>query len=229
MPAPATGLDVFPEAPSHQRIVMSSKGVVLIVEDDVSIREALQAVIQTAGRDVAAFETAAAFLAYPPPSGPSCLALDVGLPDLNGLDLQTRLAGERAEMPIIFMTGYGDVPMAVRAMKAGAVEFLTKPFDDIAMLDAVASALNRGREMIEQRSSLRMLRERYESLSHRESQVLAMVVAGLMNKQVGWELGISEITVKAHRGRVMQKMRARSFAELVKIGNALDLTQTVGI
>jgi FixJ family two-component response regulator len=148
---------------------------------------------------------------------------------LNGLDLQARVAKERVEMPIIFVTGYRDVPMTVRAMKAGAVEFLTKPFDDIALLGAVASALNRSRETIDQQATLRTLWERHQTLSQRECQVLAMAVAGRMNKQIAWELGISETTVKAHRGRVMQKMRAGSLAELVKMGRELDLATTVCI
>jgi len=226
MPFPASGLDAFPK-PSGRRSIMKPPGkTVFVVDDDISVREALEAMISTAGWGVVAFGSAAAFLAHPPATGPSCLVLDVGLPDLNGLDLQTRVAGDRAEMPIIFITGYGDVPMTVRAMKAGAVEFLTKPFDDQAMLEAVASALDRSREALDEQAILRTLRERYETLSRRERQVMALVVAGLLNKQVGGRLGISEITVKAHRGRVMEKMQAHSLAELVKMSASLGVSQT---
>jgi FixJ family two-component response regulator len=206
---------------------MSSAGMVFVVDDDVSVREALEAMIASTGRNVVAFESAADFLAYPPASVPSCLVLDVSLPDLNGLDLQARIAGDRVEMPIIFITGHGDVPMTVRAMKAGAAEFLTKPFDDRAMLDAIASALERSREAIDEQAALQTLRERFESLSRRERQVMAMVVTGLLNKQVGGRLGISEITVKAHRGRVMQKMQAGSLAELVKLCGRLGVAQSI--
>jgi len=229
MPVTATGFEVFREAPLQPRIAVSLKGTIFIVEDDVSVREALEAVIGAAGWDVVTFESAAAFLGCPRPLGPSCLVLDVCLPDLNGLELQARIADDRAEMLIIFITGQGDVPMTVKAMKAGAVEFLTKPFDDDAILEGIAFAISLSQEAIERHAFLAALRTRYESLSRRECQVLAMVVAGMMNKQVAWELGINEITVKAHRGRVMQKMQVRSLAELVKIGAELDLTQTTGL
>jgi FixJ family two-component response regulator len=154
--------------------------------------------------------------------------LDVSLPDLNGLDLQALIAPDRAETPIIFITGHGDVPMSVRAMKAGAAEFLTKPFADEVLLEAVGSALERSRAVIEDQSSLQALRDRYVSLSRREREVMELVVTGLLNKQVGFELGISEITVKAHRGRVMEKMQARSLAELVKISQRLSLDHARG-
>jgi FixJ family two-component response regulator len=199
------------------------KPTVFVVDDDVSVREGLEGLIRTVGWEVRAFASAEAFLACPPASGPSCLVLDVGLPDLNGLDLQTRVASERSEMPIIFITGYGDVPMSVRAMKAGAAEFLTKPFGEEALLGAIKAALNRSRQMVEEQAALRVLRERYDSLSRRERQVMALVVTGLLNKQVGGKLGISEITVKAHRGRVMGKMEAGSLAELVNISARLGL------
>ena len=149
--------------------------------------------------------------------------LDISLPDLNGLDLQSRIAGERAEMPIIFITGYGDVPMTVRAMKAGAVEFLTKPFGEDILLEAIAAALDRSRVAVGEQAALQALRDRYASLSRREREVMALVVSGLLNKQVGGELGISEITVKAHRGRVMEKMQAGSLAQLVKMSARLEL------
>ncbi len=212
------------ETPSTGRSVMSElKPTVFVVDDDVSVREALEGLIRTAGWEVRAFASAEAFLACPPASGPSCLVLDVSLPALNGLGLQARVAGERSDMPIIFITGYGDVPMSVRAMKAGAAEFLTKPFGEEELLGAIKAALDRSRQMVEDQASLRALRERYDSLSRRERQVMALVVTGLMNKQVGGELGISEITVKAHRGRVMEKMQAGSLAELVNISARLGL------
>ena len=226
MPALINGLYAFPEAAVHGRMVSPSAEMVFVVDDDISVREALEAMISSAGREVVAFESAAAFLAYPRTSRPSCLVLDVGLPDLNGLELQARIAGDRAEMPIIFITGYGDVPMTVKAMKAGAVEFLTKPFDDAAMLEAVASALSRSRTTVDEQASLLALRKRYDSLSRREREVMELVVTGLLNKQVGGRLGISEITVKAHRGRVMEKMQVRSLAELVTICARLGVPRT---
>ena len=200
------------------------KPTVFVVDDDVSVREALEDWLRTAGWNVRAFASAEAFLACPPASGPNCLVLDVSLPDLNGLDLQTRIAGDRADMPIIFITGYGDVPMSVRAMKAGATEFLTKPFSEDELLGAVEAALDRSRQTVGEQSALRALRERYDALSRRERQVMALVVKGLLNKQVGGELGISEITVKAHRGRVMEKMQARSLPDLVNIHARLGLS-----
>lgn len=201
------------------------KPTVFVVDDDVSVREALEGLIRTAGWDVRTFASAEAFLACPPTLGPNCLVLDVTLPDLNGLDLQARIAGDRAETPIIFITGYGDVPMTVRAMKAGAVEFLTKPFDDDDLLGAIEAALGRSREMVDEQSALRALRGRYDTLSRREREVMGLVVTGMLNKQAGAELGISEITVKAHRGRVMEKMQVRSLAELVNISARLGLAQ----
>jgi FixJ family two-component response regulator len=202
-------------------MVSPSAEIVFVVDDDISVREALETMISSAGWDVVAFESAAAFLAYPRTSRPSCLVLDVGLPDLNGLELQARIAGDRAEMPIIFITGYGDVPMTVQAMKAGAVEFLTKPFNDDVLLSAILAALERSRVALGIEAEMRVLRDRYESLSQRERQVMALVVSGLLNKQVGGELGISEITVKAHRGKVMQKMKADSLADLVRMASRL--------
>ena len=189
---------------------------VFVVDDDVSVRESLDLLIRTAGWRPETYESAQAFLACPPAPGPSCLVLDVSLPDLNGLDLQQRIGADRADLPIIFITGHGDVPMSVRAMKAGAVEFLTKPFGDDVLLDAIAGALDRSRAALDSQVGLRNARERYATLSQREREVMALVVAGLLNKQIAGELGISEITVKAHRGKVMRKMRAGSVPELVK-------------
>lgn len=194
---------------------------VFVVDDDVSVRESLEALIQASGWRALTFDTARAFLACPPPPGPSCLVLDVGLPDLNGLDLQAMIAADRSEMPILFITGYGDVPMTVRAMKAGAVEFLTKPFGEAVLLDAIESALERSRSAVGEKAALRTLDDRYATLSRREREVMALVVTGLLNKQVAGELGISEITVKAHRGRVMEKMQVRSLADLVKVSQKI--------
>jgi FixJ family two-component response regulator len=194
---------------------------VFIVDDDVSVRESLEALIQSEGWETRAFASAQDFLDSPPARGPSCLVLDVTLPGLSGLDLQDLIARERADMPIIFITGYGDVPMSVRAMKAGAVEFLTKPLSEDAVLGAIAGAIDRSCRVLGEVAELRALKECYESLSRREREVMALIVSGLLNKQVGGELGISEITVKAHRGRVMEKMKARSFAQLVMMNSRL--------
>jgi len=211
-------------APSgYGSVMLDLKPTVFVVDDDVSVRESLEGLVRTAGWEVRTFESAEGFLACPPATGPSCLVLDVGLPELNGLDLQAAIADERAEMPIIFITGYGDVPMTVRAMKAGAAEFLTKPFGDEELLGAIATALEGSRERLGEQSALRALRERYDSLSRREREVMDLVVTGRLNKQVGGDLGISEITVKAHRGRAMEKMRARSLADLVKMSGRLGL------
>ena len=196
---------------------------VFVVDDDVSVREALEGLIEVSGWVPRAFASAEAFFASPPAPGPSCLVLDVSLPDLNGLDVQTLVARERTEMPIIFITGYGDVPMTVRAMKAGAVEFLTKPFTEDVLLEAIAAALQRSQAAVGEQAALQALRARYARLSRREREVMNLVVSGLLNKQVGGELGISEITVKAHRGRVMEKMKAGSLAELVKMSARLGL------
>ncbi|NYT41432.1 response regulator transcription factor [Sphingomonas sp. R-74633] len=203
-----------------------TRPLVAIVDDDVSIREALEPLLELSGWRVRSFEYATAFLDWTAPEGPGCLLLDVSLPDLNGLDLQARIADERPEMPIIFLTGYGDVPMTVRAMKAGAVEFLTKPFDDEVLLAAVERAIERSEQLTAQRSGHRALQARYALLSRREREVMHLIVAGLLNKQVGGELGISEITVKAHRGRLMDKMEAASFADLVKMSEKLGLETT---
>ncbi|MGJ0223470.1 response regulator transcription factor [Streptococcus pyogenes] len=197
--------------------------VVFIVDDDISVRESLELLIRSTGLQAEAFASAHLFLARPRTQRPSCLVLDVSMPDLNGLELQTQVAAERPDMPIIFLTGYGDVPMTVQAMKAGAAEFLTKPFSDAVLLDAIAHALERSRVALAEEAQLTALRDRYASLSRREREVMALVVAGLLNKQVGGELGISEITVKAHRGNVMRKMEADSLPDLVNMAARLGL------
>ena len=201
--------------------------IVFVVDDDISIRESLELLLANAGWRTELFGTGAEFLARPRQAGPSCLLLDMGLPDLNGLELQKRIAAERAAMPIIFITGRGDIPTTVQAMKAGAVEFLTKPFVPDVLLEAIGTALERSRTALNAEAGLQALRDLHQSLSPREQEVMALVVRGQLNKQVGGELGISEITVKAHRGRVMRKMHARSLAELVSIAARLGL-QTAG-
>jgi FixJ family two-component response regulator len=197
--------------------------IVFIVDDDVSVRESLELLIDSAGWQPETFASAQEFLSCPRPPAPSCLVLDVSLPDLNGLDLQKRIAADRIDMPIIFITGYGDVPMTVQAMKAGAVEFLTKPFDDEVLLRAIRNAIERSHTALAHEAEIRALRDAYASLTGREREVMALVVAGLLNKQVGGELGISEITVKAHRGNVMRKMNADSLADLVNMAARLRL------
>jgi FixJ family two-component response regulator len=195
--------------------------IVFVVDDDVSVRESLELLIRCEGWQPATFASPQEFLARPRVLVPSCLVLDFSLPGLNGLELQKRVAVERSDMPIIFITGYGDVPITVQAMKAGAVEFLTKPFSDDVLVSAIRSALERSRVAMSHEAEVRVLRDRYASLSRRERQVMALVVSGLLNKQIGGELGISEITVKAHRGKVMQKMKADSLADLVRMAARL--------
>jgi FixJ family two-component response regulator len=196
--------------------------LVFVVDDDVSVRESLELLIKTAGWQPATFGSAQEFLARPRPAVPCCLVLDVSLPGLSGLELQEQLA-ERTDMPIIFITGHGDVPMTVRAMKAGAVEFLTKPFEDQVLLDAIRGALERSDIARRQETEMRGLRSCYASLTPREREVMALVVSGLLNKQVGGQLGISEITVKAHRGQVMRKMKADSLPDLVTMAARLGV------
>ena len=197
--------------------------IVFVVDDDVSVRESLELLIRCAGWQPETFASAQEFLARPRGFAPSCLVLDVGLPDLNGLELQKRVAADRIDMPIIFITGYGDVPMTVQAMKGGAIEFLTKPFGNDVLLGAIRNAIERSRAALDREADMRALRESYASLTSRERQVMALVVSGLLNKQVGGELGISEITVKAHRGHVMRKMQAGSLADLVTMAARLRI------
>jgi len=196
--------------------------MVFVVDDDVSVRESLEALIETAGWRTKTFATALDFMDNRSDTSPSCLVLDVSLPGLSGLDLQQRL-GDRRGLPIIFITGRGDIPMSVQAMKAGAVEFLTKPFSDEVLLAAIRRALESSSTALDRESALDKLKRAYALLSRRERQVMTCVVSGRLNKQVGSELGISEITVKAHRGQVMRKMNADSLADLVRMAAALDL------
>jgi FixJ family two-component response regulator len=202
-----------------------SSPMVFVVDDDISVRESLELLIRNEGWPVETFMSAQEFLDRPREFGPSCLVLDLSLPGLNGLELQKRVVVERPDMPIIFITGYGDIPMTVKAMKAGAVEFLTKPFGDEELLGAVRSAIERSKSLASRDAELRTLKTRYTCLTSREREVFALVAAGLPNKQVGGHLGISEITVKAHRGNVMNKMKAESLAQLVNMAARLRLSR----
>jgi FixJ family two-component response regulator len=197
--------------------------IVFVVDDDVSVRESLELLIQNEGWQAETFASAQEFLERPRAALPSCLVLDVSLPGLNGIDLQQQISSERNDLPIIFITGHGDIPMTVRAMKGGAVEFLTKPFNDEVLLNAVRQALDRSRIALGEEAQIEELRKCYASLTPREQQVMVLVVSGLLNKQIGGELGISEITVKAHRGQVMHKMKADSVASLVKMAARLGI------
>jgi FixJ family two-component response regulator len=212
-------------APSQSKASPKSHATptVFVVDDDISVRESLELLIRSEGWQPETFASAQEFLAHPRKLAPSCLVLDVSLPGLNGLDLQKRVAVERIEMPIIFITGHGNVPMTVQAMKAGAVEFLTKPFSGDVLLSAIRNAIERSLTALGHEAEMRALRDRYASLTRREREVMALVASGLLNKQVGGELGISEITVKAHRGQAMQKMKADSLADLVKMAARLGL------
>jgi len=197
---------------------------VVVVDDDISVRESLELMIENEGWRPALFESAQEFLTRLPNLVPSCLILDVNLPDLSGLDIQQRISDEKFSTPIIFITGYGDVPTSVRAMKAGAAEFLTKPLDDAIVIQAIREAVLRGQANLKREGAQRQLQERYDSLTKREREVMNLVVKGLMNKQVGYELDISEITVKAHRGRVMEKMHAVTFVDLVNMAGRLGIS-----
>lgn len=196
---------------------------VVVVDDDVSVRESLELLIQNEGWRPALFESAQAFLARLPTVVPSCLILDVNLPDLSGLDIQQRISDEKSSTPIIFITGYADIPTSVRAMKAGAAEFLTKPLNDEILIQAIREAVLRNQANLKREGAQRQIQERFATLSKREREVMNLVVKGLMNKQVGFELDISEITVKAHRGRVMEKMRATTFVDLVNMAGRLGI------
>ncbi len=198
--------------------------IVFVVDDDISVRESLEALIRFVGWQPETFASAEEFLARSRPLAPSCLVLDVSLPELNGLELQKLIAPDRIDMlPIIFITGHGDIPMTVQAMKAGAVEFLTKPIDDDALLSAIRHAIERSSAALDREAEVEELRTCYTSLTPREREVMKLIVTGMLNKQVGLKLGISEITVKAHRGKMMQKMKADSLADLVKIAVRLGL------
>jgi len=214
------------EAPGHELGSFSMAqltSIVFVVDDDVSVRESMELLIRSAGWQPLTFSSALDFLSHTRTPVPSCLVLDISMPGLNGLELQKRIAAEHSDMPIIFITGYADVPKTVQAMKAGAVEFLTKPFNDEVLLAAIRQALERSRVVLDQEAEIKELRDRHSLLTPREREVMALVVSGLLNKQVGGELGISEITVKAHRGKVMQKMKASSLPDLVKMAGKLGL------
>jgi FixJ family two-component response regulator len=208
------------------QFVAGTPPIVFVIDDDISVRESLEALIRLEGLEVRTFSSAQEFLAYPRRPTPSCMVLDVSLPGLNGLELQKRVSSERRDMPIIFITGHGDIPMTVQAMKAGAVEFLTKPFSDHVLLNAIRNAVDRSRAVIARDEELRSLKDRYAQLTPREREVMGLVVVGFMNKQIASELGVTDITVKAHRGNLMRKMNADSLAELVNMAARLRLPRS---
>jgi FixJ family two-component response regulator len=210
-------------SPMTPHLIPPAAATVFVVDDDISVRESLELLLRHEGIEVETFSSAQEFLARPRASAPSCLLLDVSLPGLNGLELQRRISGEQQDMPIIFITGHGTIPMTVQAMKAGAVEFLTKPLSDDVLLNAIRSAIDRSAANLARHEELLALRARYGRLTSREREVMGLVVTGLLNKQVADELHISEITVKAHRGCMMRKMEAGSFAELVNMASRLRL------
>ena len=210
--------------PAARKIPPEIEPQVFVIDDDAGVRRSLEALLRSVGLRVTSFSSAAEFLASPMPDGPSCLVLDVRLPGVSGLDFQDDLASSNKRLPIVFITGYGDIPMTVRAMKAGAVEFLAKPFRDQDLLDAVRLGLDRDRTRRESDNAVSGLMSAYQSLTSREQQVMPLVTSGLMNKQIAAEIGVSEITVKVHRGNVMRKMGAKSLADLVRMADALGLT-----
>jgi FixJ family two-component response regulator len=212
---PSKRIDALPETPT-----------VLVVDDDEEVREALGSLFRSVGLEPKSFASSAELLRHKLPEAPCCIVLDIRLPGVSGLDFQTQLAKAEVHVPIIMMTGHGDIPMSVRAMKAGAVDFLTKPFRDQDMLDAVTQAIERDRKRRDAEKALAELRGLFESLTTREREIMALVTAGLMNKQVAGQLGLSEITVKIHRGHIMRKMRVRSLADLVRAAEALGLPHT---
>ncbi len=208
---------------AHAPPAQQATPIVFVVDDDVSVRESLESLIRFEGWRPETYASAREFLARPVADAPSCLVLDVSLPDLNGLDVQKHVAGDRADMPIIFITGHGDIPMSVQAMKAGAVEFLPKPFRDEVLLDAIRSAIERSNAARGQDAERQAVEGRYATLTARERDVMGLVVSGWLNKQVARDLEISEVTVKAHRGKVMRKMNARSLADLVRMAAKLGI------
>jgi FixJ family two-component response regulator len=209
---------------SRPLLMPQTTPTVFVVDDDISVRESLESLIRCAGWRPAVFASAEEFLSYPRTPTPSCLVLDVGLPDLNGLDLQKRITLDRIDIPIIFITGAGDIPMSVQAMKAGAVEFLEKPVSEDVLLGVIGNAIERSQVTLGHQEKIRAIRDSYSSLTRREREIMALVVTGRLNKQIGGELDISVITVKTHRGNVMRKMKADSLADLVKMAVRLRLT-----